>query len=174
MDDVDELRFADFVRANSAALFRTGYLMTGDYQRAEDLLQTTLVRVYQRWERVEVMQHPVGYARKVLMNQAASLWRRRWTREVPTLLFDEPTWGGGVENVTDRAQVWEAVLKLPTRQRAVLVLRYYEDLTETEIAETLRMAPGTVKSHAHAALRRLEKLLSDPTPAPSAGEEVTS
>ena len=76
MQQSDEDRFADFVRAHSATLFRTAYLMTGDYQRAEDLLQTTLVRVYQRWPRVEAMDRPVGYARKVLVSQAVSWWRR--------------------------------------------------------------------------------------------------
>ena len=83
MRQSDEDRFTDFVRAHSATLFRTAYLMTGDYQRAEDLLQTTLVRVYQRWARVEAMDQPVGYARKVLVSQAASWWRRRSSHESP-------------------------------------------------------------------------------------------
>ena len=80
-------------------MFRTAYLMTGDYQRAEDLLQTTLVRVYQRWLRVAAMDRPVGYARKVLVSQAASWWRRRSSHESPLQLLDEPAWGGRVEEV---------------------------------------------------------------------------
>ena len=83
MQQSDEDRFTEFVRAHSASLFRTGYLITGDYQRAEDLLQSTLVRLYQRWPRVEAMERPVGYARKVLVNQAISWWRRRSSREAP-------------------------------------------------------------------------------------------
>jgi len=77
MRQSEEDQFTAFVRAHNASLFRTAYLMTGDYQRAEDLLQTTLVRVYQRWPRVAAMDRPVGYARKVLVNQSASWWRPR-------------------------------------------------------------------------------------------------
>jgi len=169
----DDERFTDFVRAHSASLFRTAYLMTGDYQRAEDLLQTTLVRVYQRWPRVERMDWPVGYARKVLVSQASSWWRRRSSHESPTLIGDQPTRQDQMEEVAEHERVWQAVLTLPPRQRAVTVLRYYEDLSEAEIAETLSMAPGTVKSHAHAATRRLADLLGEPVSAAPPGEEVT-
>jgi RNA polymerase sigma-70 factor (sigma-E family) len=162
MQPTDEERFTDFVRAHSASLFRTGYLMTGDYQRGEDLLQATLVRLYQRWHRIEAMENPLGYARKVLVNQATSWWQRRSSHEVPVLLFDEPSWGGGVDEATEHARVWQAILTLPPRQRAVLVLKYYEDLTEADIADTLGMAVGTVKSHSHAALHRLGELLEEP------------
>ena len=82
----DEDSFTAFVGANSATLFRTAYLMTGDYQRAEDLLQTTLVKVYQRWPRIEAMDRPVAYARKVLVNQSVSWWRRRSSHEAPVLV----------------------------------------------------------------------------------------
>jgi RNA polymerase sigma-70 factor (sigma-E family) len=158
----DEERFTAFVHAHHATLFRTAYLMTADYQRAEDLLQTTLVRLYQRWPRVEAMERPVGYARKVLLSQAASWWRKRSSHESPVVLLDEPTWGGEVDDVVEHDRVWSAVLRLPPRQRAVTVLRYYEDLSEAEIAATLGVAPGTVKSHAHAASRRLAELLGEP------------
>jgi RNA polymerase sigma-70 factor (sigma-E family) len=162
MRQEDEDRFADFVHAHSATLFRTAYLMTGDYQRAEDLLQTTLVRVYQRWPRVDVMDRPVGYARKVLVSQVASWWRRRSSHELPLLDRDEPAWGGRLDEVAEHQRVWQAVLSLPPRQRAVTVLRYYEDLSEADIADALAMAPGTVKSHSHAAARRLAGLLREP------------
>ena len=162
----DEDGFTDFVRTHSATLFRTAYLMTGDYQRAEDLLQTTLVRVYQRWPRVETMDRPVGYARKVLVSQAVSWWRRRSSHETALLLRDEPAWGGRMEEVAEHERVWQAVLSLPARQRAVTVLRYYEDLSEAQIAEALDMAPGTVKSHGHAAARRLADLLEEPAAPP--------
>ena len=95
MRQSEEDGFADFVRAHSATLFRTAFLMTGDYQRAEDLLQTTLVRLYQRWPRVAAMDQPVGYARRVLLSQAASWWRRRSSHESPQLLHDEPAWAVG-------------------------------------------------------------------------------
>jgi RNA polymerase sigma-70 factor (sigma-E family) len=171
----EEELFAAFVRAHSASLFRTAYLLTGDYQRAEDLLQSTLVRVYERWSRVDAMERPVGYARKVLVSQSASWWRRRSSRESPVLVLEEPTSNGWAEEVAEHDRVWRAVLSLPPRQRAVTVLRYYEDLSEAEIAETLGMAPGTVKSHSHAATRRLATLLEEPAghrPQPS--EEATS
>jgi RNA polymerase sigma-70 factor (sigma-E family) len=171
----DEDRFTDFVRAHSATLFRTAYLMTGDYQRAEDLLQTTLVRIYQRWPRVGAMDRPVGYARKVLVSQAVSWWRRHSSHELALVLRDEPSWGGLMDEVAEHERVWRAVLSLPPRQRAVTVLRYYEDLTEAQIAETLGMAPGTVKSHSHAAARRLADLLGEPAVPPAqATEEATS
>ena len=170
----DEDRFTDFVRAHSATLFRTAYLLTGDYQRAEDLLQTTLARVYQRWHRVEAMDRPIGYARRVLVNQAASWWRRRSSRESTLLLLDEPVWAGRMDEVAEHQRVWSAVLSLPPRQRAVTVLRYYEDLSEAEIAEILAIAPGTVKSHSHAAARRLAELLGEPAVRPGRpAEEAT-
>jgi RNA polymerase sigma-70 factor (sigma-E family) len=165
----DEERFTAFARAHSGTLFRTAYLMTGDYQRSEDLLQATLVRVYQHWSRVEVMERPVAYARKVLVNQANSWWRRRSSRELPSASVDDPSWSGHDDDVAEHDRVWRAVLSLPPRQRAVMVLRYYEDLSEFDIAEALGMAPGTVKSNAHAAQRRLAQLLGEPTVEPVEG-----
>jgi RNA polymerase sigma-70 factor (sigma-E family) len=175
MQQTDEDRFTEFVRAHSTSLFRTAYLMTGDYQRAEDILQGALVRVYQRWSRVDAMNSSVGYARKVVVSQAASWWRRRSSHEPLLHLIDEPVWGGRVDEVAEHLRVWNAVLSLPRRQRAVTVLRYYEDMSEAGIAETLGMAPGTVKSHSHAAVRRLAKLLGEPTVEPALpAEEATS
>ena len=121
------------------------------------------------------MVRPVGYARKVLVSQAASWWRRRSSHESPLQLLDEPTWGGRLDDVPEHERVWKAVLSLPPRQRAVMVLRYYEDLSEAQIAETLDMAPGTVKSHGHAATRRLADVLGEPLADPSLpAQEATS
>ena len=104
MRTTDEERFTEFVRAHSATLFRTAYLMTGDYQRAEDLLQTTLVRVYQRWHQVEAMDLPVAYARRVLVNQTTSWWRRRSSHEIAAPSSSEDHgWAGGMDEV-DRAR----------------------------------------------------------------------
>lgn len=157
----EEERFADFVRAHSASLFRTAYLMTGDYQRAEDVLQDSLVRIYQRWMRVDRMASPLGYSRKVVLSRAASWWRKRSSHETPLPLADEPEWSGPFDDLAEHQRVWQAVLGLSQRQRAVMVLRYYEDLSEAQIAETLGIAPGTVKSHSHAALRRLNEVLGE-------------
>ena len=124
MQQNDEDRFADFARAHSASLLRTAFLMTGDYQRAEDLLQTTLVRLYQRWARVEAMDRPVGYARKVLVSQTVSWWRRRSSHELPSVLRDELAPGDSATEVAEHERVWAAILMLPPRRRAVTVLRY--------------------------------------------------
>lgn len=167
MRQSEEDGFTAFARSCSATLFRTAYLMTGDYQRAEDLVQTTLVRVYQRWSRVEAMERPVGYARKVLVSQEISWWRRRSSRESALFLRDEPVSGDLADDLVEHERVWKAVLSLSPRQRAVTVLKYYEDMSEADIAETLGMAPGTVKSHSHAAGRRLAELLGDPAVAPA-------
>ncbi|GAA6526285.1 SigE family RNA polymerase sigma factor [Intrasporangium sp. DVR] len=163
----DEERFVDFVRAHSARLFRTAYLMTGDYQRAEDLLQTTLIRIYQRWTRVDAMERPAAYARTVLVSQSVSWWRRRSSRELPVGGGEELGWAGRIDEVPEHQRVWQAVLSLPPRQRAVMVLKYYEDLSEAEIAEVLNMAPGTVKSHAHRAARQLALLLGEAVVTPT-------
>lgn len=160
----DEERFTEFVRAHTASLFRTAYLMTGDFQRAEDVLQAAFVRVYLHWPRVEAMEQPLGYARKVVVNQAISWWRRRSSHESLLKLRDEPAWDGRLDEVAEHERVWQAVLSLPRRQRAVTVLRYYEDMDEAQIAETLGMATGTVKSHSHAAVRRLAEVLGEPEP----------
>ena len=171
MRQSDEDHFAAFVAANSATLFRTAYLMTGDYQRAEDLLQTTLVRVYQRWTRVEAMDVPSP--------TPARCWSTRRPRggaaaprtSCRCSLRDERSWDGRLDDVAEHERVWAAVLSLPPRQRAVTVLKYYEDLSEAEIAATLDMAPGTVKSHGHAAARRLALCCS---PSPPIGPALPS
>ncbi len=174
MQQGDEDRFTEFVRTHTASLFRTAYLMTGDYQRAEDVLQSALIRVYQHWPRVDTMDHPVGYARKIVMNQAVSWWRKRSSHESLVTLHDEPAWSGRVDEVPEHERVWAAVLSLPRRQRAVIVLRYYEDMSEAQIAVTLGMAPGTVKSHSHAASLHLAQLLGEPPVASHLpAEEVT-
>ena len=163
MQQRDEDRFTEFVRAHSASLFRTAFMMTGDYQRAEDVLQAALVSVYQRWPKVDEMEWPVGYARKVVVRQASSWWRRRSSHELPVQHSDEPVWDGMVDEIAEHQRVWQAVMSLPRRQRAVMVLRYYEDQTVAQIAETLGVSTGTVKSHSNAATRRLAELLGEPS-----------
>jgi RNA polymerase sigma-70 factor (sigma-E family) len=159
-DELEAPGFSEFVTARSRSLLRTAYLLTGDHQRAEDLVQTTLTKVYLRWPRVSGMDQPAAYARRILVNQASSRhwWKssRELTSSVPELAAD-----GYDDRVATSRTVWNAVLALPPRQRAVVVLRYYEDLSEVEIAEVLGIAPGTVKSTAHAANRRLAGALAD-------------
>jgi RNA polymerase sigma-70 factor (sigma-E family) len=147
--------FVEFVVARQAALLRTAYLLTGQAQDAEDLVQTTLIKVVPQWRRIR--DDPEPYVRRVLVNENVSRWRRRRWREqttdvLPDVLLHEPD---GAELIAVR----DALRSLAPRQRAVLVLRYYEGLSEAEIAATLGIAPGTVKSQARDGLARLRASL---------------
>lgn len=152
-----EDEFREFVLARSDALLRTAYLLTANRGLAEDLLQTALVKTWAARGRITV--GPEAYARATLANTYASWWRRRWRGEVPTALPPERYGTDPTTGVDDRDAVWRAVCRLPRRRRAVLVLRYYEGLSEAEIAEVLGCAAGTVKSQAAKALAALR---SDP------------
>jgi RNA polymerase sigma-70 factor (sigma-E family) len=145
--------FEEFVAVRSGRLLRTAYLLTHDWARAEDLLQTALARAWLAWGRIHT--HPDPYVRKIIVNTYASWWRRRWTHEDPTDRLPDVVALGGYGAVDERDALWRALRRLPKRQRAVIVLRYFEDLTEVEIADTLGCAVGTVKSQASKALARL-------------------
>jgi RNA polymerase sigma-70 factor (sigma-E family) len=146
--------FDEFVVSRSPRLLRTAYLLTHDWTQAEDLLQTALARAWEAWRRIQ--GDPEPYVRRILVNAYASWWRRKWNGERPTAELPEPPPGGHPQTrVDDRDQVWQALRRLPKRQRAVLVLRYFEDLSEVEIAEALGCSVGTVKSQASRALAKL-------------------
>jgi RNA polymerase sigma-70 factor (sigma-E family) len=159
-------RYVEFVSGRYAALYRTAYLMTGNHHTAEDLVQTVLTRAYVSWRRVSAADSPEGYVRRMLVNEAVSHRRRRWTTELtsPDLLtlVDGNAGPGPEDALTDTAEVWDALRELTPRQRAVVVLRYYEQLTEAEIADVLHIAPGSVKGHARAALAALSTRLPAP------------
>ncbi len=143
--------FEEFVAARSAALLRTAYLLTRDRTLAEDLLQTALTKAYLAWGRVE--GDPEPYVRRILLNTYASWWRRKWNGEQPT---DElPQHGHHDERVGESGDLWDALGRLPRRMRAVVVLRYFEDLTEVDTATMLGISVGTVKSQASKALAKL-------------------
>lgn len=149
-DDVD---FDDFVAARSSHLLRTAYLLTHDHAAAEDLLQTALTKSWFAWKRIQ--GDPEPYVRKVLVNTYASWWRRKWNGERATEVLPEtglPDPSGAAITGHD---LWTAIGRLPKRQRAVVVLRYYEDLSEAETAAVLECAPGTVKSQLSKALAKL-------------------
>jgi RNA polymerase sigma-70 factor (sigma-E family) len=152
--------FADFVVGRWASLYRLSYLLAASPSGAEDLLQTTLEKAYVRWQRIGAMEHPEAYVRKMLATTAASGGRRAWHRERPSAELPEGGDGADELPVLDRALLWPLVCALPPRQRAVVVLRYYEDLTETQIADVLGCAPGTVKSQASAAMAALRRALA--------------
>jgi RNA polymerase sigma-70 factor (sigma-E family) len=157
--------FAQFYAASWPRLLRTTYAVAGDRQRAEDALQTAFAQAYARWARVSRAQDPLAYVRKMAVNAALAQHRRAFARresggEPPELPVE-----GGEDAALARDEVWTAVRRLPPRQRAVVVLRYYEDLSERQIADVLRCRPGTVKSQAAAALATLRARLGEAAPA---------
>ncbi|WP_203338723.1 SigE family RNA polymerase sigma factor [Nocardioides limicola] len=149
--------FTEYARARQPALLRTAYLLSGDPHTAEDLVQTTLAKLYLAWPKVEKRESVDGYVRRILVNEHVSLWRRPWRRnEVTSTSLPEPADDRQPDDGT-RAVVWQFVRSLPPRQRAVVVLRYYEELTEAETAEVLGISVGTVKSQASRALATLRR-----------------
>ena len=167
---VDRGSFDDFVATRSTRLLRTAYLLTHDRALAEDLVQTSLAKAWFAWGRID--GQPDAYVRRVMVNTYSSWWRRRWNGEEATAELPERGAGtrGRTEDgrVDDRTDLWRALARLPKRQRAVVVLRFYEDLSEIETAEILQCSVGTVKSQAS---RALAKLRIDPTLAPNSDEE---
>jgi RNA polymerase sigma-70 factor (sigma-E family) len=151
--------FTEFVHASWASLYRTAYLMLGDRAEAEDLVQTTLAKTYASWSKVRDVGAAPGYARTVLVNTAASWFRKKsWRNERPTANL--PDWAHETDP-SDRPAVVDALAQLPPRQRAVIVLRYYEDLSVAQTAYALGCSDGTVKSQTSDALNRLRVLLGD-------------
>jgi len=150
-----EEEFREFVAARSPALLRTAYLLTGDWATAEDLLQTALTKIYLAWRRLGEIEAVEPYARRVLVNTSISWWRRRWHGERPTEVLPERAVADRVDEQLERDALWRHVRALPARQRAVLVLRFYEDLSEAQTAAILDISTGTVKSQTSRALSTL-------------------
>jgi RNA polymerase sigma-70 factor, ECF subfamily len=159
--DTIDVQFREFVAARSAALLRTAYLLAGDWATAEDLLQTSLTKTYIAWRRLGQIEAAEPYARRVLINTATSWWRRRWHGERPTAVLPERSIPDRVDERAERDAMWRHVQALPSRQRAVLVLRFYEDLSEMDTARLLGVSVGTVKSQCSRALAVLRRKLAD-------------
>jgi RNA polymerase sigma-70 factor (sigma-E family) len=162
--DLDE-RFAAFVREHGERHLRVAVLLTGDWHAAEDLVQASLVKLYRAWPRLDTSTDPDAYLRRIVINTHRSWWRARWRRETPAAALPERASG---EDIADRhavgALVRQALARLPRQQRAVLVLRYCEDLPVAEVARLLGCSPGSVKTHAHRGLRTLRELLGGEWP----------
>lgn len=159
MDPSAERAFRDFAAARLPALLRFGHLLTGNPTSAEDLVQSALVRTAASWSRVRRQDDPEGYVRRTMVNLQINVWRARPWREALTADPPESPNARSMEaEYDDRDRMWRALATLPPRQRAVLVLRYYSDLSESEIAETLGCSRGTVKSQAAKALAKLRLL----------------
>lgn len=147
--------FEEFVAARRPALLRTAYLMTGSHEDAEDLVQVALVKAVPHWRKIS--DRPEPYVRRILARESVSRWRRRRWREVGTA--EMPEGGASDVDVAEREDLRRALLALAPRQRAVVVLRYYEDLTEAQTADALGITVGTVKSQASDALARLRAVV---------------
>jgi RNA polymerase sigma-70 factor (sigma-E family) len=155
---VDE-EFGRFVAARVLALCRTAYLLTGDWQAGEDLVQEALTRTYLRRRRLRGESALEPYARKALVSIFLTSRRRHWHREVPHEEIPDVAMPRTAvsDDVDDRDELWAALMTLSPQQRAVLVLRYFEDLTEHDIATVLGCSPGAVKTHAARGLGRLRQ-----------------
>jgi RNA polymerase sigma-70 factor (sigma-E family) len=173
MQALEDADFRSFVQAREHALLRTAYLLTGDRHAAEDLLQGALEKAIRRWQHIREPAALEGYVRQIMYRDQVSAWRLRPSREVLTELVPEPRSAPQptpFDQVDDRASLRGALLKLGRRQRAVLVLRFYEDLTEEQVAAALGVSLGTVKSQT---ARALENLRRAGAPwAASSGEQV--
>ncbi|MGR3932737.1 SigE family RNA polymerase sigma factor [Streptomyces sp. BRA346] len=169
MDDEEERSFRAFVAARSPALMRSATLLSGgDTHAAEDLLQTALAKTAGRWKRLE---SPEAYVRQVLYRQQVSLWRLLRSRRETTVaeLPDTPAREDGTGAAELRILVRRALARLTARQRAMLVLRYFEDCPERDVAELLGCSVGTVRSTTHRALARLRTLVPELDPAAACG-----
>jgi RNA polymerase sigma-70 factor (sigma-E family) len=155
--------FASYVKARQPVLLRTARSLTANPCDAEDLLQTALAKTYVAWERIEDHRALDGYVRRALLNTRTSQWRKRRVDEFATDEIPEPDPVPGGDDPAEQQALhdamWRAIMKLPARQRAMVVLRYYEDLSEVQTAEVLGVSVGTVKS---AVSRALGKLREDP------------
>jgi len=155
--------FSSYVRARQPVLLRTARSLTANPSDAEDLLQTALTKTYVAWERIEDHRALDGYVRRALLNTRTSQWRKRKVDEFVCEELPEPEPVPGEDDPAEQQALhdamWRAIMKLPDRQRAMVVLRYYEDLSEVQTAEVLGVSVGTVKS---AVSRALGKLREDP------------
>ncbi len=150
--------FDDYVTARGRDLVRTAYLLTGDHQGAEDLVQIALSKVWPRWDRIVARADPPphAYVRRVLLTTYIAWWRRRWTGEHPTEQLPEPPpVRDAGDSAAQHADLIRALATLPRGQRAVIVLRYFEDLTEAQTADALGCSVGAVKTQTSRALAKL-------------------
>ncbi|MFC6086970.1 SigE family RNA polymerase sigma factor [Sphaerisporangium aureirubrum] len=151
----DRAEYDAFVAMAWHRLLRTAYLLTRDWGAAEDLVQTALLKAWMAWPRIGAERE--AYVRKIIVNVHVSWWRRRW-RQAEVVSESPPDLTRGDDHtgqVDERELVWEALGRLPVRQRAVVVLRFFEDMTEAQAAETLGCSVGTVKSQVSKALAKL-------------------
>lgn len=159
MNRTDEQAFTEFALASRTRLRRTAYLLCGDWDRARDHVQEALVRVYVRWPKLQKQGGELAYARRAVASVVIDESRRRSSRELPADPdLDRPSTEDVAAAVTDRAALMAALAGLPPRQRACVVLRYFEELDVRETAATLGCSEGTVKSQTSRALTSLRSV----------------
>jgi RNA polymerase sigma-70 factor (sigma-E family) len=151
----DDPAFRDYVVARSRALLRTAYLLTGNQADAEDLVQSALAKTYLAWDRIEDRGALDGYVRRAMVNTHISWWRRRRLEEFPTDELPDQVVADPTLSSDTHESLQRAIDRLPQRMRAAVMLRYYEDMTEAEIADVLGISLGTVKSTVSRAVARL-------------------
>jgi RNA polymerase sigma-70 factor (sigma-E family) len=158
--DTGELAaFAEYAEAHAATLFRTAYLMVGDHHLAQDLLQEALVKTLMAWPRLRDHDDLEAYTRRIIVTTSISWRRRRSFHERPVEVLPERTGPDPTDSVVTHDAVIAALRTVPPRQRAAIVLRYYQDLTEAQTAEAMGCSVGTVKSQVSEGLRRLREIL---------------
>ena len=159
------MSFEEFAAARLAALLRYAVLLSGDREEARDIVQEVLARALVKWNRIGSVQDPYGYVRRMVTNEFLSLRRRRRVWTVP--LGPEAVEGASAPRVPEQPEpdddLWRLLMRLPRQQRAVIVLRYYESLSDLEIAEVLGCRTGTVRSNASRALAALRVEFDEPT-----------
>ncbi len=163
--DQTEADFVEFVQARQHALLRFAYLLTSDHHTAEDLVQTALAKTYLTWDRLRDRGAIDAYVRRIIVNENTSMWRRAWRRNERSAEYlpeqvDAPRAGTDAET---RDAMWQVVQTLPAKQRAAVVLRYYEDLTEADTAAVLGCSIGNVKSQTSRAIAAMRaSVLANP------------
>ena len=153
--EFDDPGFHDYVTARSRSLLRTAYLLTGNRADAEDLVQAALAKTYQAWDRIEDRGALDGYVRRAMVNTHISWWRRRRVEEYPTDVIPDQAVADHSVAADLHDTLVRALDRLPQRMRTAVMLRYFEDMTEAEIASVLGVSLGTVKSTVSRAVARL-------------------
>lgn len=151
--------FREFVRDRASLLHQSAYLLCGDWHLAHDVVQETLVKAYQHWRRVRHADNPDAYVRRMLINEMRDRWRRNDRLVLVSRFAEEPAVADSSDEIARRSGLLQALLTLPLRQRATIVLRYLEEMSERETAAALGCSEGTVKSQSARALISLRSFL---------------
>jgi RNA polymerase sigma-70 factor (sigma-E family) len=179
MRKADEQRFREFARGQAQMLRRSAYLLCGDWHLADDLVQATLIKLHRAWPRVSRTDRPISYARRTLLRCWLDEKRRPWRRaeqrggEVPDRVDDRADPARAAEADEERAELFRALSAVPPRQRAVLVLRYFESLSVAETADALGCSEGTVKSQTARGLAAMKAAIDDPAVSPALRSELS-